>query len=170
MAFTVPNGWDEIVATYGALEFGPDGRVTAVWERKHLASFPLPYPLENHAAPAAPLLQRMYCHRLIGPIVQETLREVLAAGLDTRDVGDVRYDGLYAYGGCWNVRPIRGRPGFWSTHSFAVAVDFNPKENPLGAAGRMHPEVVRIFREHGWKHGGDFARRDPQHQQLAVGY
>lgn len=170
MAFVVPHGWDEIVATYGALEFGPDGRVTAQWEREHLASFALPYPFENHAAPSAPPLKRIYCHRLVGPILQETLNEILRAGLHVKDVGDPRYDGLYAYGGCWNVRPIRGRPGFWSLHSFAAAIDCNPKENPLGFAGRMHPEVVRIFRGYEWKHGGDFTRRDPQHQQLATGW
>jgi len=53
-------------------------------------------------------------------------------------------------------------------HSWGVAIDLNVRENILGASpGRMHPEVVRAFKQYGWIWGGDFTLKNCQHFQLA---
>jgi hypothetical protein len=85
----------------------------------------------------------------------------------------------------FNCRPIAGQPGVWSQHSFGVAVDVNPVQNPwvrgttvdppAGRAyldrGRLRPgmivagdAVVSAFTAHGWGWGGNFRNaKDYQH-------
>lgn len=85
----------------------------------------------------------------------------------------------------FNCRAIAGRPGVWSQHSFGVAVDVNPVQNPWvrgttvdPAAGRAYLDrrhirpgmivagdaVVSAFAAHGWGWGGTFRNaKDYQH-------
>ncbi|WP_329376314.1 M15 family metallopeptidase [Streptomyces sp. NBC_01351] len=85
----------------------------------------------------------------------------------------------------FNCRPVTGDPGKRSRHSWGLAVDFNPVENPYvdvrgvvhPAAGRAHLRrdpvrpgmitedgaVATAFREVGWHWGGDWSNPDYQH-------
>lgn len=80
-------------------------------------------------------------------------------------------DELRSYGGCWNIRPVRGGNSL-SLHSWGVAVDFNTFDNPLGltreqaTAKGLTPFTDRfqqVWRDHGWTCGIDFARKDGMH-------
>ena len=92
----------------------------------------------------------------------------------------------------FNCRPVTGGKK-WSKHSYGRAIDINPIENPYisrsghiahpaslryGLRGRMHrtrtpadkaimlpsDPIVRIFKRHGWRWGGDWHTiKDYQH-------
>lgn len=158
----VPVGIGGVEATFGRLTFGPDGRLTAAWERAHLGLFELPYPLDNEVIPGGHQVTHLYCHRLLGPVFQDVFRAIDDAGLREHAMG---------YGGCFNVRSIRGRPGHMSLHAYGVALDLNAHDNPLGSdESHQHPDVVALFKAHGFHWGGDFVgRKDPQHFQYAAG-
>ncbi len=85
----------------------------------------------------------------------------------------------------FNCRAIDGRPGVWSQHSFGVAIDIDPVQNPWvrgttvdPPAGRAYLDrghvrpgmivagdiVVSAFAAHGWGWGGNFNNaKDYQH-------
>jgi hypothetical protein len=85
----------------------------------------------------------------------------------------------------FNCRAIDGRPGVWSQHSFGVAIDVNPVQNPWVRGTTVDPPagkaylnrrqvrpgmivpgdaVVSAFAAHGWGWGGNFANaKDYQH-------
>ena len=91
----------------------------------------------------------------------------------------------------FNCRKTSTKTGQWSKHAYGKAIDINPIENPFVSKygkivhiesyrykKRKHKEktiadkallikqdkVVKIFRKHGWKWGGDFSSyKDYQH-------
>ena len=85
----------------------------------------------------------------------------------------------------FNCRPVAGRPGVWSQHSYGRALDLNPVQNPfvgngivsppnggeyenrtLNRKGMIHDDdsVVQAFRSIGWEWGGQWQQvKDYQH-------
>jgi hypothetical protein len=76
------------------------------------------------------------------------------------------------FDGCLNKRFIRGKnTNKISTHSWAMALDFDAALNPLGAKPKMSPDIVRIWKDAGFVWGGDFRLvKDGMHFQLVSGY
>lgn len=75
---------------------------------------------------------------------------------------------LKEFSGAFNVRWIRGMPGVVSFHSFAVAIDFNAKENPMGSRGKWSNQFIECMIAAGFDYGGNFSKRpDPMHWQLS---
>jgi len=62
-----------------------------------------------------------------------------------------------------------------SLHTWGIAVDLEPAENPLGEpwaddGRRLHPAIIDTFKKRGWFWGGEFEKTlDPQHFQWAAG-
>ncbi len=57
------------------------------------------------------------------------------------------------------------------THSSGIAIDLNPETNRTGTPGDMDPQIVAVFKQHGFKWGGDWlGRKDPMHFQYCSGY
>ena len=112
-----------------------------------------------------PILGRWRCHRVVVPDLVAVLEELIARGLEHHiDPADSRY------GGCWVARRIRGSSGgALSRHAWGVAVDLNPSTNPWGAEPTMAPEVVDVFRSHGFAWGGTWARPDGMHFEWTGG-
>lgn len=108
-----------------------------------------------------PLVGPFRCHRAIAPLVQSAIQDVIEAGLS----GELSYADFQLAGGCWVPRVIRGgdKGGAISRHAWGVAVDFNPSSNPYGGAVDMHPEIVEIFRSHGFAWGGGWTFTDGGH-------
>lgn len=73
---------------------------------------------------------------------------------------------LKTFDGCFNIRDVRGKPGKTSWHSYALAIDINAKENPLGATPKLSPEFVKCWTDAGWTWGGNFSRKDGMHFDL----
>jgi hypothetical protein len=73
--------------------------------------------------------------------------------------------GLDDYGGTFAYRLIRGSATVLSNHSFAIAIDLAPAQNPLGRSkGKMPQLVIDAFKRQGARWGGDYrGRKDPMH-------
>lgn len=147
------NGMAALIDRYGK----PWDDVDA-WGRANLAPCKLPGLLVS-------LTRRgeIWCNRDIVPILSDTLQDVCDSGL----AGLVK-----TFDGCWNVRKQRFTTDAWSTHTWAVAVDFNAAQNQLGK--QPTPEqmkLVPIFERHGWISGARFrgARVDAMHWQYVSG-
>lgn len=74
---------------------------------------------------------------------------------------------IKTFDGCFNIREIRGVAGKMSTHSYALAIDLNASQNPLGAPSQWSQDFVKCFTSVGFIWGGDFKRVDAQHFQWA---
>lgn len=101
---------------------------------------------------------RARCHVAIVDDLSAALAEVAAAGL----AGAIDVANANAYGGCYAPRYSR-ISGYLSRHTYAMAFDTNTVANCQGCRPRMHCDVVRIFRRHGFAWGGNFRRADGMH-------
>lgn len=144
------------VERYGAM-------VNGGWPNEVMwcAVLPIPYVIGANwinTATGKPT-DRIYCNRdIMGPLLG-ALGNVLARGL-LRE--------LKTFDGCYQIRSKRGLPDQISTHSYALAIDINAAENPLGGPNRLSPELVACFTDMGFAWGGRFNRADPQHFQWAA--
>jgi LysM repeat protein len=158
-----PNGLDQILNLFGPIfEFiQDDGSLNEQrWHREYFTRARLPFSIPLSWAPSN-YVSRLLCHKQIAEVFSETFAAIQSAGLQ-----DVK-----SYGGCYNFRSKRSS-GKLSTHSWGISIDLNPHSNPMGSPGDMHPGIVEIFRNHGFKWGGDWPRRnkDPMHFQFCTGY
>jgi len=69
---------------------------------------------------------RISCHRLVAP----AFRRVFQATLDHYGIEQIRKLRLDLYGGCLNVRKMRGGSS-WSMHAWGIAFDIDPAHNAL---------------------------------------
>ncbi len=158
-----PNGLGEVNRVFGdvASFIGNDGTLSADWQRAELGRAELPWPLPlswDHAQQVT----RVLCHRDLVSVLSGAFQELDRAGLR----GKVK-----SYGGCFAFRSKRTGTKL-STHSWGIAIDLNPETNGLGTPGDMDPDVVEVFRQYGFKWGGDWPGRgkDPMHFQYCTGY
>jgi hypothetical protein len=101
------------------------------------------------------------CHRVMIPQLLAAVDELIAAGV---------YDHLdpSQFAGCFVARHIDWNPSRpLSMHAWGLAIDFNTRENPLGATPQMDPRVVEVFERWGFEWGGRWSRPDGMHFELA---
>lgn len=108
--------------------------------------------------------RRIYMHKaMMAPFTQVYLT-LCNTGLQSE---------IQAWDGCFNIRKMKkivnGKLVFStidSLHSWALALDINASQNPLGKKPTMHYLIVQIFKENGFDWGGDFKVPDGMHFQL----
>lgn len=112
---------------------------------------------------------RISCHSKVADSLGSVLAKVHAHYGDA----EIHRLGLDLYGGCYNARKIRGGSA-WSTHSWGIALDWNPSENKLkwgrSRASFAHPdynEWWRFWEEEGWVSLGREKNFDWMHVQAA---
>jgi hypothetical protein len=158
-----PNGLDGIIQTFGNISayIRTDGHLKPEWESGHLATAKLPFSI-TLSWDRSQKVKGIYCHKLLTPVVSALFAKIDSQGLTNQ---------IRTFGGCFNYRPKRQSSKF-STHCWGIAIDLNPETNRQGSAGDMHPEIVALFREHGFKWGGDWTgkSKDPMHFQYCTGY
>ena len=137
---------------FGAFSYRyfPDGTIEpdAAWVR------------ENIETATLPIMGRVTCHRLMIPQLRGALQDVVDAGLAST---------LNTYDGCYVPRFIERNPeNSISLHTWGIAIDMDAATNYRGIRGRMHPEVVNIFKRWGFRWGGDWKYTDPMHFELAA--
>jgi hypothetical protein len=130
---------------------GADGRITIHdgWVERNIDRVELP----GMAATS--------CHRVMIP-------QLLAAVDELRELG--LYDHLdpAQFAGCFVARHIDWDPTRpLSMHAWGLAIDFNARDNPLGATPVMDPRVVEVFERWGFDWGGRWSRPDGMHFELA---
>ena len=104
-----------------------------------------------------------WCDKFVAPGIQGALNEIAASGLS----GAIDVANTNTYGGCYGPREVRASGGTTggnlSRHTWAMAIDINTSENPMGAVPTMDCRVVRIFRKWGFAWGGNFTTPDGMH-------
>lgn len=115
-------------------------------------------------------LNSFLCHEKVADSLSQALEEIL------REYGEVRIRnfGLDQFGGCLNVRLMRGSKHQWSMHSWGIAVDWYPQKNQLrwgrDRAMFAQPEYNafwEIWESLGWVSLGRERNYDWMHVQAA---
>ncbi|NHE57495.1 M15 family metallopeptidase [Cyclobacterium plantarum] len=135
---------------------------------QNLVSIDVPYELKI-AWDLRYRARKITCHRKVA----ESLLTVLENVLQVYGENDIQALHLNHFGGCYNNRLMRGGTQ-WSTHSWGMAVDFDPDRNRLtwgrDKAAFAHPrydEWWRCWEEEGWVSLGRRRNFDWMHIQAA---
>lgn len=158
-----PKGLAEIVRVFGDPKLFVEHKER--WESLSLDSAtlgqPLPYAYANGVS-----ITRIRGHRLVVEHLAATLMDCLSRGVPAKRL---------KYGGCYQWRSKRGVAEL-STHTWGIAVDIEPAENPMNVPWRddgrcLDKRVIDTFEERGWLWGGRFTSGvDPMHFQWASQY
>lgn len=186
----IPKGERQILAVYGDPR-GKSGRVNPAWVREHMVRTSVhkpERPMILRCAYTGREVRAVWVHRSAEADVQTALTRIWTrARLEVKQAkgfsghSSEQYDrwtqeyldahGLATFGGSWVYRTMRGGLKL-STHSWGIALDWNPAENAQGTAGNMPGWWVGIWEGLGWTWGGMWRgkSRDPMHVQRASGY
>lgn len=100
--------------------------------------------------------------------VRNQLEAALSAVYQALGKAQFEKEGWHIYGGCFNYRKKRGGSSL-STHSWGIAIDINPEENPFhGTDTTFSSKAIDIMEEHGFLSGGRAWGKDWMHFQAAV--
>lgn len=133
----------------------PNG--TEGWEETHLTTIIPPYTMWMDGM----VINRIRCHRKVA----ESLSRILLKVWELYPTPEGRAKvGVDQYDGCYSYRAVRGSSRL-SMHAYGAAIDLDAAHNQLGAVkGRMPLDVVSIFKQEGWRWGGDYTgRKDLMH-------
>ena len=133
---------------------------------KNQDSVVLPYP-HRLSWQTDKVINRFDCHIK----VKESIARVLTKAFNHYGLSEIKRLNLDLWGGCFNVRPIRGgtRP---SMHSWGIAIDYDPIRNKLkwgrDKAAFAKPEYDKwweLWEEEGWVSLGRQRNFDWMHVQ-----
>ncbi|HEY6194530.1 MAG TPA: M15 family metallopeptidase [Candidatus Eisenbacteria bacterium] len=150
----------QVIGTFG--DPGPfvrqDGSIDERWPTMILAPLTLPAPLplswdHQHT------VTRLRVHRKLVGLFSAALAAIHANAEAWASLGDT--------GGAYAWRPQRGAKRL-SRHCWAIALDLDVGDNPIGGKPHMHPAVIAAFAAQGFEWGGAWKRRkDPMHFEFA---
>lgn len=86
----------------------------------------LPYPMRI-AWDTKTIVTKMQCHKLAA----EPFKKVFTDLLTHYGLSELQRLGIDLFGGCVNVRKMRGSTTKWSRHSWGIAIDLDPARNGL---------------------------------------
>lgn len=160
----VPDGYAAVLATFGNIRqyVRNDGTLSPTWERAAIRRIDLPATLRYHVGDGEYVkVRKITVHFLLESALRAVLETIFDKGL---------WSEIDPYGGGFVFRNVRGSASKISLHSFGIAWDFRPDDNPQGRMPTMHPDVVKIFEAAGFTWGGRFKgdRVDGMHFQYAV--
>ena len=128
----------------------------------------LPYP-HKLSWKTGQIINRFHCHEK----VHDSLHRVLSRVLDSYGLEEIKKLRLDLWGGCLNVRKMRGGSSF-SMHSWGIAIDYDPVRNNLrwgrDRAAFAKPEYEtwwKLWEEEGWISLGRMRNFDWMHVQAA---
>lgn len=92
----------------------------------NFTTIPLPYPMRI-AWDTKVRVQKMQCHELAADAFTNVFNQLLSHyGLQ-----ELQKLGIDLFGGCVNVRLMRGSKTKWSRHAWGIAIDLDPARNGL---------------------------------------
>jgi hypothetical protein len=157
-----PNGWPierqaELEAFYG--QPGDESTLTFV---------DVPY-MHRLSWDLRQKVTRIRCHKKVA----NSLRKVLGEVLNHYSMQQIQDLNLDRFGDCFNLRKKRGGT-LWSTHSWGIALDYDPNRNQLNwgwdraaFAGPDYSAWWKIWESEGWVSLGRTANFDWMHIQAA---
>jgi hypothetical protein len=134
----------------------------------NLTIIQLPYPMRI-AWDLTKSVNKMQCHKLVAVNFLEVFGDLLHHyGLEK--LKELEID---LFGGCVNVRLMRGSKTKWSRHSWGIAIDLDPARNTLKETSKTarfaRPEykpMIDIFYKHGFVGLGPEKNRDWMHFEI----
>lgn len=120
-----------------------------------LVPFAVPPGLQKSFSYMGTPTPKIYVNKVMVQPLSAALNFVLANHLESK---------ITSFDGCFNVRFTRGSDRI-SVHSYALAIDLNAAENPLGAVPKMDAGIVKCFEDAGFVWGGRWHKPDGQHFQ-----
>lgn len=133
-------------------------------------SFQTPFPMRI-AWDTKTVVNKITCHRK----VKERLLMALTAILEHYGLEKIKELGIDLFGGCVNVRPMRGSKTKWSRHAWGIAIDLDPARNGLKVKWKdsqlAKPEYAKlheIFEKHGFINYGKVRGFDSMHFETNV--
>ena len=128
----------------------------------------LPYPMRI-AWDTKTVVRRMQCHKLSA----EPFKAVFSDLLAHYGLAELQRLGIDLFGGCVNVRQMRGSKTKWSRHAWGIAIDLDPARNglktkaPIAQFSKPEYKAMNdIFYKHGFIGLGREQNRDWMHFQL----
>jgi hypothetical protein len=150
----------EKIAFYGDPR-GGNGQVNQKWYAANIIRVTPPFKMYYAGKPVSGIAFHKKCKDALSAALEEIWEKC-----DKRQ-STIDSHGLSLYGGSFNYRPIRGSRNI-SNHSFGIAIDIDPSNNPLGAMhGDMPDFAVQAFKRQGARWGGDYkSRKDWMHYEF----
>jgi hypothetical protein len=106
-------------------------------------------------------LKTLTCHAKVAGSLMRILMAIKANY--NGDAAKIRAAGMDSCGGVYVDRPVIGGKRK-SMHGYGGAIDLGVERNQLYTKGDMPPAVIAIFKDEGWRWGGDYkSRKDPMH-------
>lgn len=150
-----------------------DGQIIAKYgqpgDPNQLTILQLPYPMRI-AWDLTKTVSKIQCHKLIAP----NLRAVFDDILSHYGLPEIQRLGIDLFGGCVNVRLMRGSKTKWSRHSWGVAIDLSPEKNGLKTKWKdaqfskpEYAKMIEIFYSHGFFSLGKERDYDAMHFEAA---
>lgn len=132
---------EQIIETYGQ-PGDPD----------NLTTITLPYPMRI-AWDLTKTVTKMQCHKKVAPNFEAVFGELLGSyGLP-----ELQRLGIDLFGGCLNVRLMRGSKTKWSRHAWGIAIDLDPARNTLKETKKTarfarpeYKKMIDIFYKNGF--------------------
>lgn len=153
------NGWPQQNYKSMVEFYGPVG--------ESQISLELPYQMKLAWEPSTKV-SRITCHEKVAA----SLYKIFENTLSTYG-SDIEVLGLDLFGGCLNVRKMRGGSS-WSIHSWGAAVDLNPENNQLRWSDKRalfakeeYSSFWSIVEREGWNSLGRMCNYDWMHFQAA---
>ena len=129
---------------------------------------PLPYPMRI-AWDTKTIVRKMQCHEE----AVEPFTNVFEALLKHYGLQNIQTLGIDLFGGCVNVRTMRGSKTRWSRHAWGIAIDLDPARNQLKwgkdkalFAKLEYQPLMDIFYSNGFINYGIEKNYDFQHFEL----
>lgn len=120
-------------------------------DHSNFTTIDLPFPLKI-AWDKKVTVTKMLVHKLEAAKVKAIFTDMLS----TYGLPQIQKLGIDLFGGCFNLRQMRGGTQ-WSVHSWAAAIDLDPERNKLNETSKTarfaRPEykaMIDIFYKHGW--------------------
>ena len=112
----------------------------------------LPFPLRI-AWDKSKTVTKIQCHKLIANNLTAVFNELLTA----YGIAQIMSLGIDLFGGCVNVRLMRGSKKRWSRHSWGIAIDLDPERNKLKETKKTarfarpeYKKMIDIFYKNGF--------------------
>jgi len=127
----------------------------------------LPYPMRL-AWDTSKTVTKITCHQKVHDSLGTILTEIF--DLYKKNLDDLKKDNMDLFGGCLNVRKVRGGNS-WSIHSWGTAIDLDPEHNTMSThrdKAKMRDDIINIFVKEGWISMGRSKNYDFMHFQAAT--
>jgi hypothetical protein len=129
---------------------------------------PVPYPMRI-AWDTKIKIQKMQCHELAAEPFTNVFNQLLAH----YGLSEIQRLGIDLFGGCVNVRTMRGSKTRWSRHAWGICIDLDPARNGLKTSWEnsqfSKPEyeaMHKIFEQNGFLNYGKVIKKDTMHFEL----